>query len=59
MSRGDFDVQVTFVSVCRSFWDCGSVALDDVTVSLGDCEQTAGNKYNKYTLTDIHTRVSV
>ncbi|XP_076016106.1 MAM domain-containing protein 2-like [Genypterus blacodes] len=34
--------KVMFVSVCRSFWDCGSVALDDISVSLGDCEQTAG-----------------
>lgn len=35
-------VQVVFVSTCRSFWDCGSVALDDISVSLGDCELTAG-----------------
>ncbi|XP_045922079.1 MAM domain-containing protein 2-like isoform X2 [Micropterus dolomieu] len=34
--------KVVFVSTCRSFWDCGSVALDDITVSLGDCEQSAG-----------------
>lgn len=33
--------KVVFVSTCRSFWDCGSVALDDITVSLGDCELTA------------------
>ncbi|XP_061590486.1 MAM domain-containing protein 2-like isoform X1 [Cololabis saira] len=31
--------KMAFVSTCRSFWDCGSVALDDITVSLGDCEQ--------------------
>lgn len=35
--------KVVFVSTCRSFWDCGSVALDDVSVSLGDCELTAGS----------------
>ncbi|XP_056147136.1 MAM domain-containing protein 2-like [Lampris incognitus] len=35
--------KVGFVSTCRSFWDCGSVALDDVTVSLGDCELTAAS----------------
>ncbi|KAI3361945.1 hypothetical protein L3Q82_012299, partial [Scortum barcoo] len=35
--------KVVFVSTCRSFWDCGSVALDDITVSLGDCELTAGS----------------
>uniref|UniRef100_A0A665TSY9 MAM domain containing 2 n=2 Tax=Echeneis naucrates TaxID=173247 RepID=A0A665TSY9_ECHNA len=34
--------KVVFISTCRSFWDCGSVALDDITVSLGDCELTAG-----------------
>ncbi|XP_032395926.1 MAM domain-containing protein 2 [Etheostoma spectabile] len=34
--------KVVFVSTCRSFWDCGSVALDDISVSLGDCELTAG-----------------
>ncbi|XP_069562115.1 MAM domain-containing protein 2-like [Brachyistius frenatus] len=34
--------KVLFISTCRSFWDCGSVALDDISVSLGDCELTAG-----------------
>ncbi|XP_070706664.1 MAM domain-containing protein 2-like [Pempheris klunzingeri] len=34
--------KVVFVSTCRSFWDCGSVALDDISLSLGDCELTAG-----------------
>ncbi|KAK2818879.1 hypothetical protein Q5P01_024440 [Channa striata] len=32
--------KVVFVSTCSSFWDCGSVALDDISVSLGDCELT-------------------
>ncbi|XP_030291777.1 MAM domain-containing protein 2-like [Sparus aurata] len=35
--------KVAFVSTCRSFWDCGSVALDDISVTLGDCELTAGS----------------
>ncbi|XP_029300499.1 MAM domain-containing protein 2-like [Cottoperca gobio] len=35
--------KVLFVSTCRSFWDCGSVALDDISVRLGDCELTAGS----------------
>ncbi|KAI4882718.1 hypothetical protein NFI96_028526 [Prochilodus magdalenae] len=30
--------QVVFVSTCKSFWTCGSVGLDDISVSLGDCE---------------------
>ncbi|CAG5867178.1 MAM domain-containing protein 2-like [Menidia menidia] len=34
--------KMVFVSTCRSFWDCGSVALDDITLSLGDCELTEG-----------------
>ncbi|KAF7665063.1 hypothetical protein LDENG_00156050, partial [Lucifuga dentata] len=34
--------KVVFVSTCRSSWDCGSVALDDISVSLGDCELSAG-----------------
>ena len=38
-----FAVQIAFVSTCRSFWDCGSVALDDISVSLGDCELMTGN----------------
>ncbi|XP_069369874.1 MAM domain-containing protein 2-like [Paralichthys olivaceus] len=33
--------KVVFVSTCRNFWDCGSVALDDISVKLGDCELTA------------------
>uniref|UniRef100_A0A673AEX8 MAM domain containing 2 n=1 Tax=Sphaeramia orbicularis TaxID=375764 RepID=A0A673AEX8_9TELE len=34
--------KVVFISTCRSVWDCGSVALDDISMSLGDCELTAG-----------------
>ncbi|XP_077944315.1 MAM domain-containing protein 2-like [Gasterosteus aculeatus] len=34
--------KLVFVSTCRGFWECGSAALDDINVSLGDCEQTAG-----------------
>ncbi|MEQ2192447.1 hypothetical protein XENOCAPTIV_011764 [Xenoophorus captivus] len=33
---------MVFVSTCRSFWDCGSVALDDISLNLGDCDLTAG-----------------
>lgn len=44
-------LQVVFVSTCRSFWDCGSVALDDISVKLGDCELTAGNNLNVYSIT--------
>ncbi|XP_066472302.1 MAM domain-containing protein 2 isoform X2 [Tiliqua scincoides] len=29
--------KVVFVSWCKSFWDCGLVALDDVSVSVGSC----------------------
>lgn len=48
-----FALQVLFVSNCRSVWDCGSVALDDISVSQGDCELTAG-QYLQY-LTDMWT----
>ncbi|XP_077441552.1 MAM domain-containing protein 2-like [Vanacampus margaritifer] len=34
--------KVVFVSICRSLWDCGSVALDDITMSLGDCQLATG-----------------
>lgn len=34
--------KVLFVSVCRSLWDCGSVALDDISLALGHCELTTG-----------------
>lgn len=30
--------KVVFVSLCRSFWECGAVALDDIAVSVGDCQ---------------------
>ncbi|XP_063769966.1 MAM domain-containing protein 2 isoform X3 [Pseudophryne corroboree] len=29
--------KVVFVSWCKSFWDCGLAALDDVSVSIGNC----------------------
>uniref|UniRef100_A0A3Q3WVL5 MAM domain-containing protein n=1 Tax=Mola mola TaxID=94237 RepID=A0A3Q3WVL5_MOLML len=35
--------KVVFASICRNFWECGLVAIDDITVSLGDCQITAGS----------------
>lgn len=35
--------KLVFASICRSFWECGLVALDDITVTLGDCKITAGS----------------
>ncbi|CAM4673483.1 MAM domain-containing protein 2 isoform X1 [Lepidochelys kempii] len=32
--------KVVFLSWCKSFWDCGLVALDDISVSLGSCQTT-------------------
>ncbi|XP_013912653.1 PREDICTED: MAM domain-containing protein 2 isoform X1 [Thamnophis sirtalis] len=29
--------KVVFLSWCRNFWDCGIVALDDISVNLGSC----------------------
>lgn len=34
--------QLVFASICRNFWECGLVAIDDITVRLGDCRITAG-----------------
>ncbi|KAK5909222.1 hypothetical protein CesoFtcFv8_003171 [Champsocephalus esox] len=34
--------KVVFVSICKNFWECGLAAIDDITVSLGDCQMTAG-----------------
>ncbi|XP_056314493.1 MAM domain-containing protein 2a isoform X1 [Danio aesculapii] len=34
--------KVAFVSICRNFWDCGLVSLDDISVTLGDCRVNAG-----------------
>ena len=25
------------MSLCKSLWDCGLVALDDITIELGSC----------------------
>ncbi|XP_063067983.1 MAM domain-containing protein 2-like [Engraulis encrasicolus] len=33
---------VLFVSACKSFWNCTSVALDDISLTLGDCAPPAG-----------------
>ncbi|KAM7417005.1 hypothetical protein PAMA_018877 [Pampus argenteus] len=35
--------KIVFVSICENFWECGLVAIDDITVSLGDCQITAGS----------------
>ncbi|EDL41602.1 MAM domain containing 2, isoform CRA_b, partial [Mus musculus] len=33
--------KVVFMSLCKSFWDCGLVALDDITIQLGNCRSPA------------------
>ncbi|XP_036451600.1 MAM domain-containing protein 2 [Colossoma macropomum] len=35
-------IQLVFISTCKSFWTCGSVGLDDISISLGDCELPLG-----------------
>ncbi|XP_006734291.1 MAM domain-containing protein 2, partial [Leptonychotes weddellii] len=32
-----YPMEVVFMSLCKSFWDCGLVALDDITIELGSC----------------------
>ncbi|XP_066507552.1 MAM domain-containing protein 2 [Hoplias malabaricus] len=34
--------RVVFISTCKNFWTCGSVGLDDISVSLGDCDLHLG-----------------
>ncbi|XP_056602993.1 MAM domain-containing protein 2-like isoform X4 [Triplophysa dalaica] len=34
--------KVAFVSICRNFWDCGLLSLDDISVTLGDCRVAPG-----------------
>ncbi|KAG5261821.1 hypothetical protein AALO_G00288910 [Alosa alosa] len=34
--------QVVIVSACKSLWSCTSVALDDISLSLGDCAPPSG-----------------
>lgn len=36
--------QIVFVSICTNLWECGLVAIDDITVNLGDCQITTGKK---------------
>ncbi|XP_056591810.1 MAM domain-containing protein 2 isoform X1 [Triplophysa dalaica] len=31
------NAQMVFISPCKNVWSCGSVGLDDIKVSLGDC----------------------
>ncbi|XP_068127510.1 MAM domain-containing protein 2 isoform X2 [Hyperolius riggenbachi] len=33
--------QVVFASWCKNFWDCSLAAIDDITVSLGNCHLAA------------------
>ncbi|KAI5099427.1 MAM domain-containing protein 2 isoform X1 [Silurus meridionalis] len=35
--------QVMFASLCKSFWNCGTAALDDISLRLGDCELPQGS----------------
>lgn len=30
-------MKVVFISTCKNVWSCGSVGLDDIEVTLGDC----------------------
>ncbi|EAW62497.1 MAM domain containing 2, isoform CRA_e, partial [Homo sapiens] len=40
-AKGEKDVaEVVFMSLCKSFWDCGLVALDDITIQLGSCSSS-------------------
>uniref|UniRef100_A0A7N9AT72 MAM domain containing 2a n=1 Tax=Mastacembelus armatus TaxID=205130 RepID=A0A7N9AT72_9TELE len=34
--------KIVFVSICQNFLECGLIAIDDITVSLGDCQSTTG-----------------
>lgn len=38
-------MKVVFISTCKNVWSCGSVGLDDIKVTLGDC--TLLNKQGK------------
>lgn len=46
--------QLVFASICRNFWECGLVAIDDITVSLGDCQITAGKPWCLHRLLWLH-----
>ncbi|KAK3550475.1 hypothetical protein QTP86_029429, partial [Hemibagrus guttatus] len=35
--------QLMFASTCKSFWNCGSAALDDISLCPGDCELPSGS----------------
>ncbi|XP_073685887.1 MAM domain-containing protein 2 [Garra rufa] len=35
--------QVVFISTCKNIWSCGSVGLDDIKVTLGDCALLASS----------------
>ncbi|XP_053502135.1 MAM domain-containing protein 2 isoform X1 [Ictalurus furcatus] len=37
------NTQVMFTSTCKSFWNCGSAALDDISLRPGDCELPLGS----------------
>ncbi|XP_034546970.1 MAM domain-containing protein 2a isoform X2 [Notolabrus celidotus] len=34
--------KLVFVSICKNFWECGLVGIDDITTSLGDCRVHEG-----------------
>lgn len=44
-----FVSQLVFASICRSFWECGLVAIDDISISHGDCQITAGKDAKTFT----------
>ncbi|XP_061837016.1 MAM domain-containing protein 2a [Nerophis lumbriciformis] len=35
--------KMVFVSICSNFWECGLLAIDDITVRLGDCRIAKGS----------------
>ncbi|XP_062383906.1 MAM domain-containing protein 2-like [Sardina pilchardus] len=42
MLHTQHNAQVVIVSACTSLWSCTSVALDDISLSLGDCAPPSG-----------------
>lgn len=47
------------MSLCKSFWDCGLVALDDITIQLGNCRSPGKRTISHSSCLSLHPMTDI